>query len=116
MARRTSKKRLIYAVAVQSLDAAPLDRTPQVEKGRSRMSRRSVSRQVFRVTNTGQGAAVYRLKVRKRRARVRLLNDLIFVPAGKTKRVVVWAHATGPRAKVRLKAIPLSVAEIRLEA
>ena len=103
VARRRDKGRLIYAVAVQSLSAAPLDRTPQVKGGRGRFSRREVTRQVFRVTNTGQGDAVYRLKVRGRGARTKMLNDLIFVPAGATKKVFVWTKKTGPRPRVTLR-------------
>ena len=98
---RRQKGRLIYEVAVQSLEAAPLPREPKVKKVKGSLSRREVTKQVFRVTNTGQGDAVYRLKVTKRRAKTRLLNDLIFVPAGGREKVVVWAKGRG---KVGLKA------------
>ena len=104
VARRKSKGRLIYSVVVQSLDAAPLDRTPSVKKVRGRLSRREVTKQVFKVTNTGAGDAVYRLEVRRRGAKVRLLNDLVFVRAGATRKVVVWARATRGRARVSLSA------------
>ena len=102
--KRKQKGRLIYAVAVQSLDAAPLPREPKVKKVGGRLARREVTKQVFKVTNTGQGDAVYRLKVAKRGARTKLLNDLIFVKAGAKKRVVVWAKKTARRSMVRLKA------------
>ena len=101
---RNDEGRLIYSIAVQSLDAAPLPRDPAVKKVKGSLSRREVTRQVFRVTNTGSGDAVYRLKFVRRGARTRLLNDLIFVPAGATQRVVVWARRTGAHPKVELTA------------
>ena len=100
---RRQKGRLIYEVAVQSLDAAPIPREPAVKKVRGRIGRK-VSKQVFEVTNTGQGDAVYRLRLKKARAKTRLLNDLIFVPAGGTKKVAVWARTTGRGARVKLTA------------
>lgn len=100
---RRQKGRLIYEVAVQSLEAAPLPREPEVEKTKGKL-RREITKQVFRVTNTGQGDAVYRLKISKKRAKTRLLNDLIFVPAGGSKKVVVWGKKTGPRAKLSVRA------------
>lgn len=100
---RNQKGRLIYEVAVQSLEAAPLPREPKVGKPKGTLTRK-ITRQVFEVTNTGQGDAVYRLKVTKKGATARLLNDLIFVPAGGSEKVTVWAKKTGRRGKVRLKA------------
>ena len=100
---RRQKGRLIYEVAVQSLAAAPLPRDPAVKKTAGSLSRRRVTKQVFQVTNTGQGDAVYRLKLKKRGVKTRLLNDLIFVPAGGTEKVVVWARKTAGRSKVGLK-------------
>jgi M6 family metalloprotease-like protein len=89
--------RLTYEVAVQSLDAAPLPRDPEVKaKGSVRLRRGRVSPLRFEVTNTGVADAVYGLSVKKKGfVRTRLLNDLLFVPAGATKKVTVWAKPTG---------------------
>jgi M6 family metalloprotease-like protein len=100
---RRDEGRLIYEVAVQSLTAAPIPREPSVKKIKGKLGR-GVTKQIFEVTNTGQGDAVYRLKVEKKGAKTRLLNDLIFVPAGGTEKVVVWAKKTGGRPRVALKA------------
>ena len=100
---RRQKGRLIYEVAVQSLEAAPLPRDPEVKKLEGKLRRR-VTKQVFEVTNTGQGDAVYRLKVVKKNARTKLLNDLIFVPAGGSEKVVLWAKKTDRRAKAKIQA------------
>jgi len=102
--KRTSKGRLIYNVAVQSLGAPSLPRDPAVKKVRGALKRGEITRQVFTVSNTGQADAVYRLKVIKKNVKTRLLNDLIFVKAGATKKIVVWAKRTGRGSKVGLKA------------
>ena len=101
--KRKDEGRLIYSVAVQSLEAAPIPRDAQVEKVRGKPRSNEVTKQVFKVTNTGSGDAVYRLTVEKRGVKTRLLNNLIFVPAGASKNVVVWAKKTGARPKVELK-------------
>ena len=102
--KRKDEGRLIYSVAVQSLEAAPVPRDPRVEKTAGKLTRREVTKQVFTVTNTGQGDAVYGLDVAARGAKTRLLNDLIFVPAGGSEEVVVWAKQTRRRARVELEA------------
>ncbi|MGH2806052.1 MAG: M6 family metalloprotease domain-containing protein [Actinomycetota bacterium] len=103
--RRVRKGRLMYSVAVQSLTAAPLPREPEVKQTRANFSRGEVTKDVFTVTNTGQGDAVYQLRVTKRGSFPhRLLNDLIFVPAGGTKKIEVWARKTSARQRVRLVA------------
>jgi M6 family metalloprotease-like protein len=103
---RRDEGRLIYEVAVQSLTAAPIPREPSVKKIEGKL-RRKVTKQIFEVTNTGQGDAVYRLKVEKAGAKTRLLNDLVFVPAGGTVKVPVWARKTGGKAKVAVTATTL---------
>jgi M6 family metalloprotease-like protein len=103
---RRDEGRLIYEVAVQSLTAAPISREPSVKKTEGKLLRQ-VTKQVFEVTNTGQGDAVYRLKVEKTGAKTRLLNDLIFVPAGGTVKVPVWARKIGRKASVTVTATTL---------
>jgi hypothetical protein len=99
------KGRLFYSVAVQSLTAAPLPREPEVKRTRANFARGEVTKDVFTVTNTGQGDAVYKLRVRKRGDfEHRLLNDLVFVQAGATKKVIVWAAKTSRRDRIRLVA------------
>jgi hypothetical protein len=99
--------RLTYEVAVQSLDAAPLPAEPEVTaKGKARLRRGRVTPLRFEVTNTGVADGLYKLSVKKKGfVRTRLRNDLLFVPAGQTKRVTVWAKPTGVgHSSVTLKA------------
>jgi M6 family metalloprotease-like protein len=103
--RSVKKGRLFYSVAVQSLTAAPLPREPEVKRTRANFARGEVTKDVFTVTNTGQGDAVYKLRVRKTGDfEHRLLNDLIFVRAGATKKVVVWAEKASRRDRIKLVA------------
>ncbi|MGH2730508.1 MAG: M6 family metalloprotease domain-containing protein [Actinomycetota bacterium] len=105
--KRKLDGRLTYEVAVQSLDAAPLPRDPEVTaKGDVRLRRGKVSPLRFEVTNTGVADALYGLSVKKEGfVKTRLLNDLLFVPAGATKKVTVWAKPTGVgHSSVTLKA------------
>lgn len=102
--RRKVEGRLIYSVAVQSLDAAPLPRDPAVEKVKGTLKPGRVTKQVFNVTNTGQGDAVYKIVTKKKLAKTRLMNNLIFVPAGGSQKVVVWAKPKNKKAAVTITA------------
>ena len=101
---KISKGRRVYNVAVQSLGSPLTGGTAEVKRVKGRFSKREVTKQVFKVTNPGLRAGIYKLKVRRRDARTRLLNDLIYVAAGATRKVVVWARKTGPSPRVKLKA------------
>ncbi|MFN2588031.1 MAG: immune inhibitor A domain-containing protein [Actinomycetota bacterium] len=104
--KEVDERRLIYEVAAQSL-SAPVLAEASVEKVSGRAEPGRVTRQVFDVTNTGTGAGIFLLKAtRKGRVKVKLLNDLLWLDAGDTKEVVVYARARGGRAKVGLKAEP----------
>jgi hypothetical protein len=101
---KIAKGRRVYNVAVQSLGSPLAAGAAEVKRVKGRFSKREVTKQIFKVTNPGVRAGVYRLKVRRRDAKTRLLNDLIYVPAGGSRRVVVWAKKTGSRPSVKLRA------------
>jgi M6 family metalloprotease-like protein len=101
---KVTKGRRVYNVAVQSLGSPVAAGTAEVKRVRGRFSRREVTKQVFKVTNPGVRPGIYKLKVKKRNAKTRLLNNLVYVPAGGTKKVVVWAKKAGSRPKVKLLA------------
>jgi M6 family metalloprotease-like protein len=92
-----------YTVAVRSTAVAPPEDAAEVKQVFGRLSRR-VTKQVFEVTNTSGSEAVFKLKVRAKGAKTRLLNDLLLLPAGETQKVVVWAKGTRPGAAVRFRA------------
>lgn len=97
--------RRTYDVAVQSLGAPNAAGDAEVKRTRGRLVRGEITKQVFEVTNPGTRDAVYQLSVESTGVRTRLLNDLAYVAAGETEKVVVWAK---PRAafnrSVELKA------------
>ncbi len=99
--------RLAYTVAVQSLTAPALPSEAEVTtKKHPKLKRKKVKPVRFEVTNTGVGDAVYILSVKAKRAKTRLLNNLLFLTGGETKTVTVWAKAKkrGKRPKVTLGA------------
>ena len=97
-----------YEVAAQSLTAPPGTAEATVAKKSGRIRRGRVTKQVFEVTNDGAQAGIFLLKtVKKGRAKVKLLNDLLWLEGGETKEVVVYAKGKGRRkAKVNLEASP----------
>lgn len=102
------KKRLVegllgYTVAVRSTAVAPPEKATKVKRLTGKVARR-VTKQVFSVTNTSGSDAVIRLKVKAKKAKARLLNDLLLIPAGESQKVSVWAKAKGKKGRVTLKA------------
>ncbi len=105
LSKRNVKKRLTYTVAVESLDSPNVVSEPEVSKGKGKLRRGRVTKTVFEITNTGARDTVYKLSVEKKgRVRARLLNDLKYVAAQETAKVVVWARKKGPGASISLKA------------
>ena len=101
--KHNDEGRARYDVAVQSLAAAPLAEAT-VEKKSGTLKKRAVTKQVFTVTNGGQQAGVFRLKAtRKGRVKVKLLNDLLYLDAGASQDVIVYARGS-KKAKVGLQA------------
>lgn len=98
---------LVYSVAIQSLSAPPVPREaevapPAVEKG---FKKGRVTKHTFEVTNTGAVDAVYRLKVNVKGAKFRLLNDLLYVAAGATEEITVYAKQRPKSRKASIKLI-----------
>jgi hypothetical protein len=57
------------------------------------------------VSNSGSQAGVFRLKTtHEKRVKTKLLNDLVYLAAGESQKVVVYARGRG--GKVGLKAAP----------
>jgi hypothetical protein len=101
-----SNGRLIYTVAVKSMDAPALPESPEVERIGGLLQRGSVGKVVFEVTNPNPTDAIFKLNLTKDgKVRTRLLNDLVYVGAGETKKVNVWAEQIGRDANIGLKAI-----------
>lgn len=101
---KLSKGRRVYTVAVEGLDS-PVPNTPAtVSRNKHRFHRGRVTRHTFKISNPGLRATVYKLKVRRHHARTRLLNDIVYVPAGATKKVVVWAKRNGRHPSIKLHA------------
>ena len=106
LAKEKDAGRLIYEVAVQST-TAPVLAEASVAKTSGRVRRGRVTKHVFEVTNDGTGAGVFLLKAtRKGRVKVKLLNDLLWLDAGETKSVTVYALAKRRKGKVGLEAAP----------
>jgi M6 family metalloprotease-like protein len=104
LAKEKDQGRLIYEVAVQSL-TAPVLATATVDAKSGRVRKGRVSKHVFDVTNDGPADGVFKLKAtRKGRVKVRLLNDLLWLAAGETKEVTVYAIGRSRKGKVNLKA------------
>ncbi|HYO60862.1 MAG TPA: peptidase M6, partial [Actinomycetota bacterium] len=104
LSKEKDQGRLIYEVAVQSL-SAPVLGDATVEKKSGRVRRARLTKHVFSVTNDGPVDNVFKLKAtRKGRVKLRLLNDLLWLAAGETKEVTVYALGRGRRGKVGLKA------------
>jgi hypothetical protein len=104
LSKRSDEGRLVYDVAVQSTTATNLA-TAEVKKNKGRLRGRRLSRHVFTVSNTGSQAGVFRLKpTHKGRVKTKLLNNLVFLDAGASEKVTVFAR--GRRGKVGLKAAP----------
>ena len=104
---KTEDGRMTYSVAAESLRAPDIPREPEVVRtSRGKLRRGTVMKQIFEVTNTGARDAVYKLKVtRKGAVKTRILNNLVYVAAGATEEVIVWAKRTGSSGKVGLKAV-----------
>jgi M6 family metalloprotease-like protein len=102
-----SKGRLIYTVAVKSMEAPSLAEAPEVEHVRGRLRRGDIRKFVFKVTNPNPTDAIFKLKLHKDgKIQTRLLNDLLYVGGGGTKKVTVWAKQIGRDAAFGLKAVP----------
>jgi M6 family metalloprotease-like protein len=98
--------RLIYDVAVQSLESPAQPGEVEVARKSGKLSTR-VTKQVFTVTNPGTSPGVYRLTVKSKGAKTRLLNNLVFLGAGESKEIVVYAKKlTRYKATVDLSAAP----------
>jgi M6 family metalloprotease-like protein len=102
---KMSKGRRVYTVAVESLGSPLAAGDAEVTRGKLQGFRKGqVKPQVFKVKNPGVRPGVYHLKVKSHHAKTRLLNDLIYVGAGATKKVWVWAKPHGRNPKVTLTA------------
>lgn len=97
---------LSYDVAVQSLGAPNLA-AASVEKVSGRVKKGIVTRFVLTVTNDGPQAGVFALEpTKKGRVKTKLLNDLLFLEAGASAEVTVYAKGRGGKASVGLDAAP----------
>ncbi len=102
---KTKKGRRIYTVAVRSLTAPDVPSPATVEKVEGAKLRRDrVRGVVFKITNTGQTDALYKLSLEKSGVKTRLLNDLKFIKAGDSKKIVVFAQKRAADASLTLKA------------
>jgi M6 family metalloprotease-like protein len=102
-----SRGRLIYTVAVKSLDAPGLSEGPDVKHVKGRLRRGKVRRFVFEVSNPNPTDALYRLKLeRNGKIKTRLLDNLLYVGGEGKKKVTVWAKQIGRDAGFGLKAVP----------
>ena len=100
-----SEGRLMYDVAVQST-AVPSTATASVEKISGKVRKGVVTKQVFEVTNDGPQAGVFLIKVdREGKVKTKLLNELLYLGAAETGKVVVYARGNGGPAEVTLEAI-----------
>ena len=98
--------KLIYDVAVQAL-GVPNTATATVEKKSGSIKNGTVTKLVYEVTNDGAQAGVFVLKAaREGNVKTKLLNDLLYVGAGETKEVTVYARGGGGRSSVELNAKP----------
>lgn len=108
LTKQKKQGRLIYSVAVASGSPAVRPSAAVVKKVKGNPRNGVVKPVVFSVENPGQRAAVYKLRVeRKGGIKTRLLNDLIFVNGGQTRRVTVWTRLDGNVGAVNLKARPV---------
>jgi hypothetical protein len=99
--------RLLYDVAVASLDPLVPPSEAELEKPKDDLKIGAVTPLVFKVTNPGPRDAVYQLQVKaSSNVKSRLLKDLVYLPGGATKSVTVYARATGSGGSVDLKATP----------
>jgi hypothetical protein len=106
LSKESTDGTLVYDVAVQSLESPVQPGDAEVAKKSGKVTSR-VTKQVFTVTNPGTSAGVYRLKVKAKGAKTRLLNNLVFLEAGASKEIVVYAKkSTRYKAKVSLSAAP----------
>jgi M6 family metalloprotease-like protein len=102
-----AKGRLIYTVAVKSMEAPALPEDPVVKQVKSSLQQGAVRPVVFKVTNPNPADAVFKLKLEKDgRVKSRLLNDLLYVGGGASKKVTVWAKQIGSAGALSLKAVP----------
>ena len=105
--KQTIEKRLVYTVAVASLDPSVPTPEATVEKVEGDPEIGAVRPIVFEVVNPGTRDAVYKLKAKTTNGvETRLLQDIVYVPSAGTKRVTVWSRATAPNGSVELVATP----------
>lgn len=105
LSKQPQRGRLTYTVAVQSLTAPVLAGEAEIKKVSGRPVPRRVTKMVFEVTNPGTGPGIYRLKAQRRGSvKLRLLNDLLYLQGGETKKVVVWVKKVGRKGSVKLTA------------
>jgi hypothetical protein len=77
----------------------------EIKKNKGHLRGRRLSRHVFTVSNTGSQAGVFRLTAtHKRHVATKLLNDLLYLGAGESQKVTVYAR--GLRGRVGLQAAP----------
>jgi M6 family metalloprotease-like protein len=105
--KKTIEKRLVYTVAVASLDPTVPPEQATVEKVEGGLEIGAVSPIVYEVTNPGLRDAVYKLRAKTEGAQTRFLQDIVYIPSGSTKRVTVWTRATRPGGSVELIASPI---------
>ena len=87
--------KLIYNVAVQALGVPSLA-TATVGEAQGSIKKGTVTKLKFEVTNDGPQAGVFVLKAaRKGNVKTKLLNDLLYLGAGETKEVTVYARGGG---------------------
>ena len=98
--------KLVYEVAVQAL-GVPSTAAASVKAKSGSIKKGTVTKLVYEVTNDGAQAGVFVLKAaRKGKVKTRLLNDLLYLGAGETKEVTVYARGGGGRSSVKLKVKP----------
>ena len=102
----TQEGLLTYDVAVQSLDSPLQPGDAEVKKKSGKLTKK-VTPWVFTVSNPGTTPGVYKLTVSANGAKTRLLNNLLFLAAGESKDVKVYARRSGGRkGSVSLSAAP----------
>ena len=105
--KKAIDRRLVYNVAVASLDPAVPAPAATVKKVKGEPKIGAVAPVVFEIENPGPRDAVYKLKATVSNGmKKRLLRDIVFIPSGAKKRVTVWTRATQAGGKVDLVAKP----------
>jgi M6 family metalloprotease-like protein len=103
--KRMIEGRLMYVVAVGSRNPTVPPGEATVKKVKGSLVPGRIRRLVFKVTNDGQRATVFKLGLQKSGGvKTRLLNDLKYLDPGQTKRISVWAKASSGPTSLKLTA------------